>query len=208
MKQCPKCNETNHAPDAVFCHVCGCRLSVNKSKGGTGVVIVIVLIVIAIAMWVFFWPSGSSNTSTYTNTSITQTYSEPAEQYYMAQVRNTVQALGDATITNDYDRIAELYAYSVDRYHNIYNVTKYDVVERYKNYDDKFGVYNKTVSIRWNTLQVGQKSYGGYSVVYVEDYHIDRYDKSKYTDFVIEQHIELDDDYKIVSIYDVQLSKY
>lgn len=30
--KCPACDETNHAPDAKYCHICGARLHKNKVK--------------------------------------------------------------------------------------------------------------------------------------------------------------------------------
>lgn len=125
---------------------------------------------------------------------------------YEQHVRNTVETLCDATVNNDYGKLAEVYANNVKRYHSVYDVTNADIVERYRNYDKKFGVYSKRADIRWNTLKIW-KNANGYSVIYVEDYHINRDDKSKYTDFVLEKHIELDHNFKIVSEYDVQLSK-
>lgn len=195
--KCNVCNETNHASDAIFCHMCGSRLV--KSTNIKGFIVAILIILAIIAGIVIFYNN---------NQPINQYPSSPAptEINYEQRVRNTVQTLCDATVNNDYNRIAELYAFNVQRYHSIYDVTNAEVVKRCRNYDNKFGVYSKRASIRWNTLQIW-KNTNGYSVVYVEDYHIDREDKSKYSDFVLEKHIELDTDFKIVSEYDVQLSK-
>lgn len=195
--KCNVCNETNHAPDAIFCHMCGSRLV--KSTNTKGIIIAILIILAIIAGIVIL----------YNNNQLFNQYPSspaPTEINYEQRVRNTIQTLCDATVNNDYNRIAELYAFNVKRYHSIYDVTNAEVVERYRNYDKKFRVYSKRANIRWNTFQIW-KNTNGYSVVYVEDYHIDREDKSKYTDFVLEKHIELDNNFKIVSEYDVQLSK-
>lgn len=200
MKRCPKCKADN-PDDAKFCHMCGCEL---KNKSNTLVKVLVGFVVIAlIAGGVVLLTQINNSQSVYTNST------EPSlsETDYETHIRNTVQILCDATTDNDYGRIADVYAYNVKRYHGIYNVTRGEVVARYKNYDNKFGVYGKHISVRWNTLQVWKNSNGGYSVVYEEDYHIDRYDNSKYTDYVLEKHLELDEDYKIVSEYDNQLSK-
>lgn len=192
-----KCGETCHETGAVFCHVCGNKLIKSNKKAG---IIIAFLIIFAIVVGIVIF--YSNNTQFNSNVSSPIHTKNNYEQY----VKNTVQALCEATINNDYGRIAELYAFTVKRYHSIYDVTNAEVVERYRNYNNKFGVYSKRASIRWNTLQVWEHS-NGYSVVYVEDYHIDREDKSKYSDFVLEKHIELDTNFKIVSEYDVQLSK-
>lgn len=51
--------------------------------------------------------------------------------------------------------------------------------------------------------QSGQSIY----LTYIEDFTIDRKDRSKYSVFVLEKHFELNKDFQIVSVYDVQLSK-
>lgn len=80
------------------------------------------------------------------------------------------------------------------------------VIDKYRNYNQKFGVYGKYISVRWNTISVNEINGRSY-VTYIYDYHIDRMDKSKYSNYEIEKHLEFDEDYRIVSEYDVQLSK-
>lgn len=195
--KCPKCGESDHASDAAFCHMCGSRLV--KAKKHTGIIIAILVFLAVIAGIVIYY----NNMQSFNPVVTTPPTSKP---HYEQRVRNTVQSLCEATVNNDYGRISEIYASRIKRYHGKYDISNSEVVETYRNYDNKFGVYSKRASIRWNTLQIG-KITDGYSVVYVEDYHIDRTDKSKYSDFVLEKHIELDANFKIVSEYDVQLSK-
>lgn len=123
------------------------------------------------------------------------------------QVINTIKTHTDAYVSNDFDAISRVYASQVTRYHNAYNLTNQEVVGKYRDYDQMFGVYAKHASIRWNTLQIERLSAKEISVVFVEDYSIDRADNSKYSIFVLEEHLVLDEDYKIKSIYDVQLEK-
>ena len=200
MKKCLKCKADN-PDDAKFCHMCGYALKNNSNILVKVLACFVVIAIIAGGVVLLILINDGQSTYTY-NTEPVLT-----ETNYETHIRNTIQTLCDATTNNDYGRIADVYAYNVKRYHGIYNVTKYEVVERYKNYDKKFGVYGKHTSVRWNTLRVWKNSDGGYFVVYVEDYHIDRYDNSKYTDYVLEKHLELDKDYKVVSVYDNQLSK-
>lgn len=195
--KCPVCNETNHASDAVFCHMCGSRLV--KSNMHLGIIVVI-LVFLAIIAGIIVYFNNKQTLYSVTPSPV------PTETNYEQKVRNTVQSLCEATVSNDYGKLSELYAYHVKRYHSIYDVSNGEVVNKYRGYDNKFGVYAKRASIRWNTLQIC-KIADGYSVVYVEDYHIDRADKSKYSDFVLEKHIELDANFKIVSEYDLQLNK-
>ena len=105
-----------------------------------------------------------------------------------------------------YSLVSKLYAPSVKRYHSAYDVGSSYVADCYKNYDEKFGVYGKHCSVRWNTVSF-YESNGSIWLTYVEDYTIDRYDSSKYSVFVLEKHFELNKDFKVLSVYDVQLSK-
>lgn len=102
--------------------------------------------------------------------------------------------------------IQQLYAPRVERYYDNQNETIDQVAQHYANYDSFFGVYGKHSKPRWNTLSY-YKSGNRYIVSYIEDYSIDRYDESKYSVFVLEKHFELNNDFKAVSVYDVQLSK-
>lgn len=198
--KCPVCKEFNHVSDAIFCHMCGSRLVKLTNTKGIIVTILIIFAVLAVLTGIVVIYSNNQPLHQRSSSSV------PSVVNYEQKVTNIVQTLCDATINNNYNRIAELYAFNVKRYHNIYDVTNAEVVERYRKYDSKFGVYSKQASIRWNTLQIW-KNTNGYSVVYIEDYHIERENKSKYSDFVLEKHIELNTDFKIVSEYDVQLSK-
>lgn len=128
------------------------------------------------------------------------------EESVEERVKSLVVKFCELTETSNRALVYELYAPFVKRYHDVYNIDVSNVADKYANYDKKFGVYGKHSSVRWNTLTyeiVGNMI----SVQYVEDYTIDRYDASKYSIFVLEKHLELDRDYHIVSVYDIQLSK-
>lgn len=102
--------------------------------------------------------------------------------------------------------VYELFAPSVKRYYSTYDTDSDYVADCFARYDEAFSVYGKHSSVRWNTVSyntLGDRIY----LTYVEDYSIDREDRSKYSVFVLEKHFELNMDYKVVSVYDVQLSK-
>ena len=196
--KCPNCQETDHASDAVFCHMCGNRL---VKSNNTAIIAITGLIILAIIVGIVLFMSN--------NKQIVYDDKKPisTENNYELHIRNVIQAFCEAIENNDFGRLENAYANHVNRYHGTYNLSKNEVVESYKKYDKKFGVYSKQISVRWNTLQVWKNMNGGYSVIYVEDYHINRNDKSKYSNFVIEKHLEFDDNYKIISDYDIQLNK-
>lgn len=102
--------------------------------------------------------------------------------------------------------VYQLFASNVDRYYDAYNETVEQVAQHYANYDNFFDVYGKHTKVRWNSVSY-YKSGSRYILTYVIDFTIDRYDESKYSIFVLEKHIELNSDFKVVSVYDVQLSK-
>lgn len=105
-----------------------------------------------------------------------------------------------------YRLVSKIYAPSVKRYFSAYDVSSDYVADCYNKYDETFGVYGKHSSVRWNTVSFTESN-GTIQLTYVEDFSIDRYDPSKYSIFVLEKHFELNRDFKVVSVYDVQLSK-
>jgi len=122
------------------------------------------------------------------------------------KVKSFVKEYSELTETGRTDLVYKLYAPMVDRYHDVYNVSAQLVAEKYANYDKKFGVYGKHSQVRWNTLSFeidGEIIH----VQYIEDYTIDRYDDSKYSIFELEKHIDLNNEFRVISVYDRQLSK-
>ena len=224
--KCPNCSETDHAPAAVFCHMCGKKIlpSVPGKKGNLkkGIIVGAFLILLGIvigAAVVFLidnYEPSHYEIPTYEEPTYEEpmyeepTYEEPQHEvhsYEEDRVISIVREFCKASVSNDYEALSNLYAEYVDRYHNAYNLSKQEVVEKHENYDSKFGVYGKYINVRWNTLRVDRLSDDEISVVYTEDYSIDREDKTKYSKFVLEEHLILNSDYKIISIYEVQLQK-
>ena len=128
------------------------------------------------------------------------------EESVEERVKSFVVKYCELTETGSRALVYELYAPFVKRYHDAYNIDVSDVADKYANYDKKFGVYGKHSNVRWNTLSY-EKEGDVISVQYVEDYTIDRHDDSKYSIFVLEKHLELNREYRIVSVYEIQLSK-
>ena len=166
-----------------------------RRKSPVGIVLFCLGLLIGgcVIMWWSQYNTSDSNTSTTIE----------ADQFHDEDMaRHTIQKFSDAFESNDFGSLATVFADYVTRYHRAYNLSNYEVVEKYKNYDSKFGVYGKHISVRWNTLQVDRISEDELSVVYIEDFSIDRFDKTKCSEFVLERHLILDNEYKIKSIYD------
>ena len=78
------------------------------------------------------------------------------------------------------------------------------MLERNRNYDDFFKVNGKSSSVRWNTFSCNQNG-DRIDAVIVEEFRINRADKSKNNYFLLEKHFTLNKDYEIVSLWDKQL---
>ena len=123
-----------------------------------------------------------------------------------ADVENFVKRYSKAYIENDFETISQLYAPQVRKYCDSCNLSNNQVIEKYKNYDRKFGVNSKHSDIRWETLKLIQLPDYEIFVEYIEDYKIDRKDTTKPSNFVLLKHIVLDTNAKIVSFDDVTIS--
>lgn len=185
--KCKNCGE-EISNGSNFCEYCGTKVS-NKRKNHIilWLCFAAVFVAIAVVAFVHLNPNGED------------------EKNDKNRVINVIEEFNNAYASNDFATLSAVYANNVERFHNAYNLSNSEVVEKYKNYDTKFGVYEKHISVRWNTLQVENLPDDELSVVFVEDYSIERVDKSKKSIYVLEEHLILDSDYKIKSIYDVHL---
>ena len=122
-------------------------------------------------------------------------------------VRDVVGRYCSAICDNDFEALTNLYAPKVLRYQDAYDKDRDYVIGCHQRYDNTFKVFGKHSSLRWDSFKKDQSSSGFVNVVIVEDYSIDRLDKSKYSVFVLEKHFTIDSTYHIVSVYDNQLSK-
>ena len=160
------------------------------------IIILAICILAAISALALASCNNNYNTSSWCTISI--------DEY---RARSVISDLCDAIENNNFYRIEQLYGDYLKRYYSRYGVTNSEVVAMCENYDNQFGVYGKHFNVRWNTFQTYRSDNGAIGVTYIFDYYIDRYDPDKYSYFVIEKHIELDKNYRIISEYDVQLSK-
>lgn len=123
------------------------------------------------------------------------------------RVKNVVSSYCTAICEDDFETLTNLYAPMVHRYQDAYDKDRGYVIGCHQRYDNTFKVHGKHSSIRRETFKMEPISNDRVSVVVVEDYSIDREDKSKYSVFVLEKHFVIDSDYHIVSVYDNQISK-
>lgn len=194
---CPNCKKEIDN-DSTFCEFCGQDLR-KKPSSNAGLVIGIMLGALVLI------GGGIFGVMYLINSNADESASDfPNEK----KVISTIKRFTNAVDRDDFETISDCYAQEVERYHNDRNTDNNRVVKGYKNYNEKFGVYNKRTSIREGSFEITPLNDSIVSVIYVEDFHIDRYDSNKWTDFVLRKHVKLDKDYKIISIYDDQLEKY
>jgi hypothetical protein len=122
------------------------------------------------------------------------------------KIENIIRNYSQYIVDNNFQGLRELYAPNVKRYHAAYNKDREDIINRHKRYDDKYGVYGKRSSIRWNTLSIKREN-DLFKITYIEDYSIDSDNPKIYKNFVLEKHLELSTNYQIVSVYDIQQSR-
>lgn len=121
-------------------------------------------------------------------------------------VVHVVDRYCQAICENDFTTLESLYAPMLERYQDAYNKDRGYVIGCHKRYDSTFKVYGKYSSLRWDTFRMELIGDDLVSAVVVEDYSIDREDKSKNSVFVLEKHFIMNSSYEIVSVYDNQLS--
>jgi len=131
------------------------------------------------------------------------------------KVKNVINQYYTILKNNQYDKLDNLYAYNVNRYFGESNVRGASIKERTRKYEeDNLGIYEKNFNVRWNTFEIGvvvplndDRTDGNKaSVSYILDYDLNCR-KLGYKEFIIKMYIEINEDYKIVSIYEDIISR-
>ena len=178
----------------------------NQNSNTKWIVIAVVsaLVVVAAVVAAVIVLKKPSDTKLENGQTVTSAQADTLDE---SEVRNIIERYCNAICENDFSTLTSIYAPSVERYHDAYNKDRDWVVDSHRRYDETFGVYEKKSSIRWSTFSMNNLGNGRVSATVVEDFSIDRYDKSKYSIFVLEKHFVIDASHHIVSVYDNQLSK-
>ena len=135
-------------------------------------------------------------------------YTTPSDFPNEEKVKHTLEQFAKCCSDNDFKGLKSVYAPTVLRYHNIKKaISRDEVIQHHRNYDTVSGVCGRYFNYRWDSLKITKISKDRVEVICVMDYSIYRVDETKPKEFVIEQHTVMDDKYRIVSIYDNQLSK-
>lgn len=201
MKKCPNCRREIEE-NSVFCEYCGCKIKRSKKPLWIALAAVAFMIIVGAVIVVM---------NVQHETEIQELKSEYRSNDEMeSRIHSFIEDYSRLTETSNRQLIDELvsklFAPAVKRYFNAYDTNADYVADCFFNYDNRFGVYGKHSSVRWNTVSYSQSG-DRIFLTYIEDFSIDRKDKSKYSVFELEKHFELNKSFQVVSVYDVQLSK-
>ena len=99
-----------------------------------------------------------------------------------------------------YDELENMYAPRLKRYFGKYDVDRVAAMAEAKQYDEKYQVLGKKAQVRWNTLDIKRTDNNNITVSYILDYVLERRNKEKPTEYVLNINLELDANNQIVSI--------
>ena len=120
---------------------------------------------------------------------------------YEKEIKSTLTEYFYYWDNNVYNRLMHMFWYDVDRFQNETNISREEVVSLIKRDKANSGIISSTSRPRWGTMTINNLPYEGFSIVFIEDYEIERTDKNKATKFVLENHVEMDQYFNITSIY-------
>ena len=126
---------------------------------------------------------------------------------YMNRLKIIINSYNNCIWNENFELLDTILTPNIKRYFNEYNISKSEAINRAKNYKDQFGIINATSKIRWETFKIAKSSNGNYLVDYIEDYSLDRIDKTKSAIFVLHKFFEVNKDFIIEGIYEEILSK-
>ena len=228
--KCPHCGK-EIANSSQFCEYCGKQIKKNANPKALWIAIVLLSLAVALLAGIMIYrmmpdtgaeqtpiePGPDTVVVTQPGPEVEDTISEPAPEPEPEPVsdfprhdavRSMLSRMSDYEQSDNFDGLETIFAPQLLRYYKAKNISRSEVIENYRNYDSSFGVYGKSASYRWETLSIKRISDTRAEVVCIKDYHIDRVDENKPSDFVLEMHFVIDNKYQVVSVYDNQLSKY
>ncbi len=228
--KCPHCGK-QIADSSQFCEYCGKQIKKKANPKGLWIAIVLLSLAVALLAGIMIYrmtpdtgaepapiePGPDTVVVTQPGPEVEDTIPKSAPEPEPKRVsdfprhdavRSMLSRMSDYEQSDNFDGLETIFAPQLLRYYKAKNISRSEVIENYRNYDSSFGVYGKSSSYRWETLSIKRISDTRAEVVCIKDYHIDRVDENKPSDFVLEMHFVIDNNYQVVSVYDNQLSKY
>lgn len=159
---------------------------------------IIIFILCAIAAYLYF--NGSLGDKKGNDTMVVTSTVELSEQ---EKIRCTIDNYYRNLIEKRYSELTSMFTDYVKRYYNTYDVTPSQIIKDLKSYKQTIGIVTEDIYVDWNTLNIS-KSGDITSINYDAAYITDKKDKTKTTVYQLKMYVDLDQQYKICSIYEVQ----
>lgn len=166
----------------------------------------LLLVLVVVAVGVFYW--GYPEEKAVADTEPSESTSESSDSREDERIKNLLASYYQYVLNKDFSSLKQMYAPQVERYYDLRNISREEIIKKFMGYDEIFKVKPNSTryNIDWNTVKISNS--GEYILVEYElDYSMERYGASKYAWFHLRIHLTLNDSYEIVGIYEDILDK-
>ena len=123
------------------------------------------------------------------------------------KVKSLISSYYQCVSDENYDCLEGYFASKMNRFFIYFDVSNEWVINQSRTYNKKFGVISMSYTVRWDTFKMNLLNNGNCQVEYIIDYRLNRINKNKASNFVLQMIAEITPDYKIISIYEDVISK-
>lgn len=122
------------------------------------------------------------------------------------KIKDFVSNYYKTLVAEDWNSLLSIYSTKLNRFYDRFNVDNFETVTSAKNYKSQFGITRADYDIRWNTLNYVSSNVGT-EIRFTMDYKIERKDKNKASNFVLDIIMVIDENQQIKSIYENIISR-
>lgn len=122
------------------------------------------------------------------------------------KIKDFVSNYYKTLVAEDWNSLLSIYSTKLNRFYDRFNVDNFETVTSAKNYKSQFGITRADYDIRWNTLNYVSSNVGT-EIRFTRDYKIERKDKNKASNFVLDIIMVIDENQQIKSIYENIISR-
>lgn len=119
-----------------------------------------------------------------------------------ADVPSIIEAYYDAYLASNWSALRPMYCDTLSRFFSNFDAPVEVAMSAAEDYDQKFKVLEKSLQVRWETLDIKERGDGSLVCQYVMDYNLVRKDRTKPSAFVLEIVCVINPDGCISSIYE------
>lgn len=127
--------------------------------------------------------------------------------YELQRVKSTFFNYYKISDSQEYSKLIQCLSENMKRYFIYYNIGIMQAIDKARGYNQKYKIIKSLSSIRWDSFKAYKLLNGNLQVEYILDYNLERINKKKASRFVIHIIAEINNNYKIVSIYENILAK-